>query len=640
MDGKFERDKRLLLSALAVTLVLGVAFPGSYRPLATGLDPSVHYALNQLALSQHLFGRDVVFPYGPLGYLLTPLDLGDNLLRAIALWCVVHGLFALGILLAVRRGAGILQVFAFAFSYLLAFTLGLVYEYQLLAVIGLWMTLSLTAHSPRMAALCSTLAGMSAGFCLLVKLSLGLSALGMLVVAEGLRGWTQGPRRIPTTLATFGAFTSTSLLLSAVHLSSFSNLFEWMRRSYELTSGFSAAMSFSGPMAGLWFGGITLGLFALLSLVLRKHEPMAWRASLLFLVPVLFSFRHGFVRHDGHVQNFFPFVLAALSVQLLFCRNRRETMGTTAAALLVAVLALPTYAPTGLLDFQEMARRGSGWHGAGNMLALARLKTTRARLESESRVNLEANRLPNAWVEAIHERQASLDVVPWEISYAPANDLPWDPNPVLQTYAAYTAFLDRASAQHYAAADAPGFVLLEFMSLDGRHPLLDAPATTRELLTHYSLVASDFGRRRILLAHPGDRSPSALTPVGQTRARTREWVSVPNSDRLLFGELEMQPTMRGRIQQALFRVPPVRIEVVYADGEQSVHRIIPDTARNGFLLNFLPRSTRDAAALFRGTGRNRVVRFRIGGPGASLYLPEFDVAWKVADSQISEPSAP
>ena len=64
------------LLLLSVTYVAILSVPAPWASYGTGLDPSWILGLN-LAHSQGLVaGRDMVFTYGPLGYLLYPEPLG------------------------------------------------------------------------------------------------------------------------------------------------------------------------------------------------------------------------------------------------------------------------------------------------------------------------------------------------------------------------------------------------------------------------------------------------------------------------------------------------------------------------------------------------------------------------------------
>src|SRR5579862_4921286 len=65
-------------------------FPGGYHPLQFGLDGSWMYGLNYLAGSKYVYGRDVTFTYGPLGFLLNPLEVGSCLVAGTVFWALLH----------------------------------------------------------------------------------------------------------------------------------------------------------------------------------------------------------------------------------------------------------------------------------------------------------------------------------------------------------------------------------------------------------------------------------------------------------------------------------------------------------------------------------------------------------------------
>src|SRR5262249_13505152 len=62
------------LATLGAFLVVGLlCFPGVYDPPGVGLDPSWIAGLNLFADRGFRFGQDVIFTYGPVGYLARPL---------------------------------------------------------------------------------------------------------------------------------------------------------------------------------------------------------------------------------------------------------------------------------------------------------------------------------------------------------------------------------------------------------------------------------------------------------------------------------------------------------------------------------------------------------------------------------------
>ena len=79
---------------------------------------------------------------------------------------------------------------------------------------------------------------------------------------------------------------------------------------------------------------------------LMRREPEVLGIGFLFLVPIWFSFKHGFVRQDAHIVNFFPFLLAVIAILMMNAGTRRGIQVLAASGLLVGVLAATATAIT------------------------------------------------------------------------------------------------------------------------------------------------------------------------------------------------------------------------------------------------------------------------------------------------------
>ena len=64
------------------------------------------------------------------------------------------------------------------------------------------------------------------------------------------------------------------------------------------------------------------------------------------------------------------------------------------------------------------------------------------------------------------------------------NDLNWQPRPVFQFYAAYTAYLDNVDFQSISKTPRD-YLLYSFAAIDGRHPFFDEPSYFRYVFCHY-----------------------------------------------------------------------------------------------------------------------------------------------------------
>ena len=94
-------------------------FPPWFSVMGTGLDQSWVVALNEITHRYMTFGKDIVFTYGPLGFVLVPLEHGSNLVHAVVFRLGLHVLWwiSVGVLLFRVRGVAVPLLFAGALSY-------------------------------------------------------------------------------------------------------------------------------------------------------------------------------------------------------------------------------------------------------------------------------------------------------------------------------------------------------------------------------------------------------------------------------------------------------------------------------------------------------------------------------------------
>jgi hypothetical protein len=620
---------RLLLAKAALWLAVSfLLFPGAFIPFATGLDASYLYALNALARQDLVFGRDVVFSFGPLGYLLLPGS--PHLLAGAVLRVTVHAVFCAGLLVAFLRVQSCLQAACFSLGLVLAAALGLTYEYQLLLVLALLLGLAL--ESERVPTLSAQLAAALAVVFALIKVSLGAAAVTMVaaylvtVVARKSRGAALEA----ATAAGAAVLSGVTVVVLVFH--SFASFWRWVEMQAEILRGFGSAMSHRGETSILALGLAGLGGFAVLAALALRERGGGWLFWPMVAPAVLLAFKHGFVRQDGHVVAFFAFLLGVLALGVLFARSpegvQRGLIASLAAALLAAPVAL-RFTTQGNDDGVALLTGRTAYH---NLAATLHLERTRRALETRSRRLLVPDRLPAAFVAPLRDRGLGVDVVPWELSYLPANDLRWVPNPILQLYHGYTGKLDAWTASHFEGPRAPDVVLAELRGVSERNMVWDTPQTWRALWRWYEPMG--IRPRPGLLALRRRATPAewSFRRLKSERLDVGRWYPVPANTDWLFAELDMPLSFWGRIAQTAFRVPPVYIETAYADGRQVRWRLVPDTAGSGILMSHAPRNLRGLAELWRrepGPRSPRILRFRFVGPGLRYYPEAVGVVWRV-----------
>jgi hypothetical protein len=608
-----------LCRALAWIVLVGGLLPHNLIPLSGGLDASYVWGINNVARTGAVPGRDYAFTYGPLGSIVAPLAGAPHLYAVAATRFFLHLLFALGLARALqRRPLG--QVAGFTVAVLLGSAAGAFYEVQLLFWLALLFALA-TVDPPARRVVVPLSAALTVGF-VLAKVSLGASALALL---GGLALWLLARGAVPDLVRLGVALVASFGVAVALGFGSLSAAGAWIGAQRQFLAGMSAAMSMEGPVPELAGGVLCLVAYAALALyAVASRARLA--AYLAISTPVVvLVFRHGFVRQDAHVQIFFGAVLLLASIGILFAGTARELAAVGAVAIVAAGVGCGSSL---LYRGKSLEFLADGLSGFAHPLEAWGVEPEKWRTTVWRR----RESLPAEWVAPRRAANLGVDAIPAELSLLAANDLRWVPSPTLQLYIAYTAALDERVARHFASAGAPDVLLARYEAIDGRHPLWDPPATWAAILRCYAPESSPRPDLVVLRRRPRP-APWRAKDAGSMRFAVGDWIDVPAAPDLLFAELDLKPTLAGRLRAALFRVPPVEAVVQFADGRKKRWRILPDTARDGLLMQPLPRNPATFPVAFGPADDPsfRVERLRITGPGARYLEETATVTWRAVD---------
>ncbi len=634
-----RRRQIQLFIGLALVLLVGfTTLFGIYRPLGPpGIDPGWQWAANQAADAGLVFGRDIVFTYGPLAYLMVPLDVSSNLLVANIFLLVVQTLFTVALVVLFVRDRRVSAVAAFAILFVIARNQGLGIEGFLPLVVGLLALLGVFGDRRLPIAVAAVLAAVL----LMVKMSLGIASLAILAVASIVaRFLFDRPYRLGLGLLSFPV---TLIVLATILFDRPGTFFHWVQLSLQVVSGYSIANSITnadtGPALQVVIGAIIVGAWLGFMVLLRRDRRL-FAFHLVFALVVLIQFRLAFVRHDIHQYQFIPFMLALIAMSSLFAHRRRQIAAhvTFFAVILIggALANLVDPVERGLVP----ANLISGGSGARSFSRLLHLRETRAELAAESVANLEPLRFGDDLLVLLEGSHNGVGTLPWEIQYCPANGLEWNPTPTLQLYSAYTSDLDLWSAEHYAGDDAPQFIINSFAAVGMRRQLFDAPATWRTVFLNYKLRSVGWKPEpALLLERRQDPLQWNFEEISQgTIAPGGASIPVPTTNHLLFADIDLRLNGFGRIRKSVFRVPAVILVMAHESGHVSVCRLIPGTTGNSLLINRFPRDFRGYRRLWQGVQDDPVVRVAISGDGTSSFRPSAAVTWR--ELQIASPTPP
>jgi hypothetical protein len=565
-----------------VTVLFGlVAAILTWDPLqpvpAPGLDPSWVLGLNLGAADGLDHGTEIVFTYGPLGFLQEPMVIDGLLATSGAIYTLaIRAALAVSLLYGARRSLPWLPAAGLA---LVAMTIT-PREIVPLTLVAVWCVIALSdPDRPWAGRLVAIGGGAIAGIELLVKINVGLTILAVVVVSTAA---LPGSRvRNLGTMA--GALLGTAGVLWFAAGQGLGNIDDYASSSFEIVAGYSQAMQLEQPSVSWdWWAALVAGAGAIAAAVLATgSRPAARRIPIVIVAAllVLALFKFGFVRHDsGHVGAFFG-GLVAIWIGLRW----------RGAARLAPVAAIGVL----LLFYAEASNELTGGamrpDEAVEQLHTLVVPGERDEAAEAARADMRATyALDPPIIERIGDEP--VDVRPWEIGLAWAYDLQWRPLPVLQDYQAYTPALDELNAEKLASDEGPRFVVRHFgfgqspsIGLDGRFGSFDVPLQTLALLCLYQPAVSSSSYQLLERSENRCGEPRAL---GSDQAEYGEAVAVPAGDR----DEAVFARIRGAGPEGLERLRTL----VFRAAERTVSLRIgraplpPRNAESGLLLSAPP----------------------------------------------------
>lgn len=584
---------RIVAAVASIVFVLAVVQP--LPPAMVGLDGSWRLALTMGALQHLQFGRDIVFTFGPLGYVLegvpTPalatktayLTLMLALVAVAGAWTVCAG-----------RSSAFMRAAFFGALIVTATTLSVDY----VAFAGILALLARIARFPRLGPMVAAIVGGVGSFGLLSKQTLGLDVLAAATtffVVEAI----VGPRR--RRISAGVSLAIIAVVVAAALVWSFGGntvaVADYLRNSADVVLGFSAAMSSPGPSSVLVAAAIIALAIAASAVALARDGKAPFAAAAI--VAVFLAWKHGVVREDGHVLYFFamaPLVAALVGIGARRTRTVAIAAISTIVAFGGAVWMIETY-NIDLFALVSPDRLAAGAEDLVHPIATARHG------EQASRVALAGDRLSPAIRARIG--RASVDVIPSETAIVAANGLQWKSPPVFQSYSAYTPRLDELDREMLANRGAD-IELVRYEDIDQRYPLSSEPATFAELLCRYKpvdwvAITPAMGAFMALARQPASRC--AVENLGRASAAMNRAVDVPappNPNDVVRASFDLHSTFAGAVAGALWRPPLVWIEATFRDGQTSTWRLVAATARDGVIVSPMPRNAEEARLLFAG----------------------------------------
>lgn len=586
--------KRPALWWPAVVVLAVATWPVVTVAPSAGLDYSWQAALH-LAATQGLdWGTDVVFTYGPLGFLDVPqLWATPTFVLALLYVGAVWLVFCATVVLLLGRRLGVVP--ALLLSWAAAMLARTVEPAELVVVLLFILSLAAVQGvlSARAARYLVFITPFVTALQLLVKFNTGVACALILAVTA----WTLPPGRargVALAVGSGGIALAVLWLASGQSPSAFP---AYVTRSLAVASGYSAAMAYELPNS-LWHYPVTVVLFVTAGVLLWRFGVSASRwATVCLAIPfVYFQAKHAFVRHDpAHGQSMF-LALALLPLATPWrARLWRGAAVLTAVASFTMVLS-QFYSGLELFHPLRPALRAAAQ--ARDILSTGRRNQL---LETSRREMLAGLGFEGFPADSLRGHDVHVD--PFEADAAWLLGVRWRPVPVFQTYVAYTPDLDRLNARHLLRADGPDRILRPRNppGVDGRNPLFESPEYMLNLVCHFREVAGSVHLQ--VLARTASRCGPPVK-IGSVQAREGQYVEVPQAGAgdLVFARIRLPArSALDSLASAVFK--PVGNPAL-ATEPPAVYRLVRATAAGPLILS-LPQGA-DILASVRNLDTQRI----------------------------------
>lgn len=645
------RQRRIAIACLfALALVLAPPWTAPVVEADLNLEHAWMFALAEAWRSPLVFGRDIIWTYGPWGFAFTPLAHPATFRIAVAVRALL-AIVTLGAVYDLVRRRSSREWPAILIASLVALTFSQPDNGDLLCV----YTVMLCAYYPFDAlrraaaeagggtisrvdrveecishalAFCAALAGMGK---FIFFVAGGVAVIGASIACASAR------RRLAFIGATWLVATPLLWLAAGQPLGALADHLRWC---VKIVNGYTEAMALPTPLAVLMPWVITqLGVIVLTGVALWPHRKSAWAwPAFAGAAATIFILTKGSLsRHAGTTIHLALPLLPLLLYLWLQERSRAARYGAIAMTVIACAAAHltgvydPEHEPMGLPSALTWRVLSPVQQMSGIADACSSGRGVEAR-QTQSLANLAAT---------IQQPPIAGTVDQYRVdNHVPAAlGLSYSPHPAMQSYQACTPDLEALNVAHLTGPRAPQWVLYRFSSIDHRFPTLDEPRVLMTLWSDYTALFQNTRNQVGLQRTPGANRITLGPPVSSD-VSPGEWVAIPQpmDTQRVWARIRVSHSSLGKAAGLVYRYPRTMIEVRKADGTIEQYRLILAMAEAGFPLSPVTKDTLELFTIPRADwhtamdGRldaKRVIAFRViteGGEASSwAYQPRVGV---------------
>ena len=602
---------RCIFITLAILFIFIQAYRVPVNVIGPGLDQSFPHILNLFSFTSIRFGSDIVYTYGPLGFLLVIENVGNNLTIGFAFWTALYLIFSIAMGYFVFSLASSWRLIT---STILAVLVAGFIDADRLIPCLVMLLLLIAYEEPEQREKIFAFCGGLVSIGLLIKFPIGIACAAMSI---GSAFMPMKLHLILRNLLVVGlSITLTFCSLWFFLYGSLEGMANYFLTSFELTRGYTAVMSSArlNEEASLISFIVALGLLFIMMIFLPTKRR--FHTLLVMPFPLFIGWKHGVVRFDAHIiglvsiamfsafllivlhlhavdpQNsksinrnnlfrlsFFNRQIAAIGMFLLVCISLNQ-------GLLFSGMGSASYP---LFSSSFMATLG-GIIPIKNALRLGEYKKNLGVLADR---NLVGHTLDTSILELLGKK--SVDIYSYELGFVAANpELNFHPKPIFQHFNAFTDKLDKLNADFFASSNRPEFLITHHPSngpmvgVDGRHPLYDDPIAILQIMGLYKPVFVERNplKPQVALLESIPRNKSRFGSPVTFKSEAAGWnetiiLPADTDSSILRVKIDLKKSIFSSLKEAAFRLSPIHLVSILSDGTEQKYRLVPTHLASG-----------------------------------------------------------
>lgn len=594
MDNNYTYTSPLIYVLAFVMALYMFTFPFISYPYVTdqgptwlGLDVSWQMMLNYSNNHDLVWGKDIIYTYGPLGFLATRFAWGVSrwFFLAFDLMLMVNFFYVFKDFLKASISKTLGALILLAAMLLMQTDHGSDLSWVLLFLIFFWIYKTFTQPSARSFIMLIILTVLS----FYVKMNTGLIGICVLVAHLALLYFSER-------LSIRTAFIILFSLIGSIYLSSLLlhvHLPGYIKGAFEIIKGYNDTMHLNNneirheQNVQLLYNMMKYLIIIYFIYILLKGKFIQFFFLGLCVGYIILIKKQAILRGDvQHLSEFYCYgPLVLILGNFLYFRNNTQKI-FSAAILFIFTIALFFKTEHGRKIDELFAFRFSN---IGNYV-----KQFKDSKQPEYLINKDKRYIPAAILNKIDD--STIDVFPWDAEYLIENKLNYSPRPIFQSFSAYTRYLQEVNYNHYLK-NAPEYVLYDYDAIDNRYPANDEPLLTLFLLKNYTLSDTFTSNSRLRSLLQKNTGTGKLNVDKKGERKIKLTGNIPVLPGTNFIRANVSYNFKGRKTAFTSRPPKIDIQFTTESGSTHVYRTSIELLKGGVITEKLITSHTDFLSL-------------------------------------------